>query len=163
MPILQAHKNRVYTEIALSFPNLGCTLDLMKRLKIQTQQTLLILHRLRMLALICLAYWLVIHLFLTVAPVQMRTVKNFRTNGLFISGPAGGNMEILTGETSHHPILSLPEKGFYVVELMLSDGKKFSEPDTVMVEAVANVQVCVAGKKLAIWSAKPKEGNHSQL
>ena len=81
-----------------------------------------------------------------------------------ISSPVDAEINILTDATAEQPTLTLLEKGFYVIELTVNDGTLDSEPDTVMVEAVADdAQVCVPGKNLSIWSAVESEDNKDKL
>ena len=80
-----------------------------------------------------------------------------------ISSPVEGDINILTDATAEQPTLTLLKKGFYVIELTVNDGKSDSETDTVMIEAVADDQMCVSGKKLSVWSAIESEGNQNKL
>ena len=80
-----------------------------------------------------------------------------------ISSPVDAEVNILTDATAEQPTLSLLKKGFYVLELTVNDGTTDSEPDSVMIEAVADDQMCVSGKKLSVWSAVETEGNQNKL
>ena len=80
-----------------------------------------------------------------------------------ISSPVETEMNILTGETTAQPSLTLVEEGFYVIELTVNDGTIDSAPDTVMIEAVVDDKICVPGKKLTIWSAIESELDQNVL